>query len=99
MTKRKLLQIHKKLLERVRLMIKVHFLSIIGGILSIVVSNSLNAAWGDSVSSFCYDEVGDDQFCFNNEGDCNKDQKSDQIAESHCDKEDSSMVPISLYLK
>ncbi len=79
-------------------MIKVHFLSIIGSILLIVVNNSLNAAWGDSVSSFCYDVVGADHFCFNNEGDWNKTQKSDQIAESHCYKEDSSMVPISLYL-
>jgi hypothetical protein len=83
--------------SRVRLRIIVHFLSIIGGILSIVVIPLTRP--GETLSSFCYDEVGDDQFCFNNEGDCNKDQKSDQIPESHCDKEDSSMVPISLYLK
>jgi hypothetical protein len=69
-------------------MIRIHFLSIIVGILLILVSNSQNLAWGDSVSGFCYDEVGDDQFCFNNEDDCNKAQNSNQIAESHCYKEE-----------
>jgi len=65
-------------------MIKVHFLSIIVGILLIVLSNSHNVTWADSFSSSCYDEVGDGQFCFNKEADCNNAQKSDQIAESHC---------------
>jgi len=69
-------------------MIRIHFLSIIVGILLILVSNSHNLAWGDSVSGFCYDEVGDDQFCFNNVDDCNKAQNSNQIAESHCYKEE-----------
>jgi hypothetical protein len=70
-------------------MIRIHFLSIIVGILLILVSNTHNVVWGDSVSSFCYDKVGDDQFCFNSEDHCNEAQNSDQIAESHCYKEDS----------
>ena len=69
-------------------MIRIHFLSIIVGIVLILVSNSHNLAWEYSVSSFCYDEVGDDQFCLHNEDDCNKAQNSNQIAESHCYKEE-----------
>ena len=69
-------------------MMRIHYLSIILGILLILVSNTHNVVWGDSVSSFCYDEVGDDQLCFNNEANCNVAQNSDQIAESHCYKED-----------
>ena len=48
----------------------------------------LNVSWGDTLSSFCYDEVGDNEFCFNNEEDCNKSQKDNQIAESHCYEKD-----------
>jgi hypothetical protein len=69
-------------------MIRIHFLSIIVGILLILVSNTHNLVWGDSVNGFCYDEVGDDHFCFNIEADCNQAQNSDQIAESHCYKEE-----------
>jgi hypothetical protein len=68
---------------------RIHYLSIVLGIILILVSNTHNVVWGESVSGFCYDEVGDNQFCFNNERDCNKDQKGNQIAESNCYKEDS----------
>ena len=44
---------------------------------------------GESERGFCYDEVGDNEFCFNSEEDCNKSQKDNQIAESNCYKEDS----------
>ena len=48
-----------------------------------------SSSWGESVSSFCYDEVGENHFCFKNEKDCNKEQSDNQIAESPCYKEDS----------
>jgi len=48
----------------------------------------LNVSWGDTLSGFCYDEVGDKEFSFNNEEDSNKSQKDNQIAESHCYEKD-----------
>ena len=60
-------------------------------LLSIMISSLLfglsllpNLSSGESVSDFCYDEVGDNEFCFNSEEDCNKSQKDNQIAESNC---------------
>lgn len=47
-----------------------------------------SSSWGESMSSFCYDEAGDNQFCFKNEKNCNKQQVDDQIAESPCYEED-----------
>ena len=52
--------------------------------LSIVPTLSL----GESERGFCYDEVGDNEFCFRIEEDCNKSQKDNQIAESNCYEED-----------
>ena len=46
-------------------------------------------SWGESVNSFCYDEAGDNQFCFKNVKNCNKQQINDQIAESPCYEEDN----------
>jgi len=51
-------------------------------------------SWGESLSGFCYDVVGDNEYCFNNEEYCSKSQKGDQMAESNYYKEDSSLVPI-----
>jgi len=70
-------------------MIRVSLLSIMISVLLFGLSFVHNLSSGESVSGFCYDEVGDNEFCFNNEEDCNKDQKGNQIAESNCYKEDS----------
>jgi hypothetical protein len=70
-------------------MIKVSLLSIMIIILLVGVTVAHNLSWGEPLSDFCYDQVGDNEFCFNNEEDCNKDQKGNQIAESNCYKEDS----------
>lgn len=75
-------------------MIKISLLSVMIGILLIGLSNLHNLAWADAVSNFCYDEIGDNHFCFSNKEDCDKAQKSNQIAESHCYEEDPSLVPI-----
>ena len=69
-------------------MIKVSLLSIKLSILLFGASIAHNLSWGEPVCDSCYDEVGDNQFCFNNEGDCKEDQRDNQIAESHCYKED-----------
>jgi len=42
----------------------------------------------DSDKDFCYDQVGDDQFCFNTKQKCKHEQKHDEIAESPCYNED-----------
>jgi hypothetical protein len=70
-------------------MIRISLLSIMISVLLFGLNVAHNLSWGESVSGFCYDEVGDNQFCFNNEKDCNKDQKRNQMAESSCYKEDS----------
>lgn len=48
-----------------------------------------SSSWGESVNSFCYDQVRENHFCFKNEKDCNKEQSDNQIAESPCYEEDS----------
>jgi hypothetical protein len=70
-------------------MIKITLLIIMISMLLFGLSISHNLSWGESMSGFCYDEVGDNQFYFNNEKECNKNQKGNQIAESNCYKEDS----------
>jgi hypothetical protein len=75
-------------------MIRITLLSIITSVLLFGLSVVHNLSWRKSVSGFCYDEIGDNEFCFNDEEDCNKSQKGDQMAESNCYKEDSSLVPI-----
>ena len=75
-------------------MIRITLLSIMLSVLLFGLSVVHNLSWGESVSGFCYDEVGDNEFCFNNEEDCRKSQKGNQMAESNCYKEDSSLVPI-----
>jgi hypothetical protein len=70
-------------------MIRVSLLSIMISVLLFGLSVVHNLSWAVSVSGFCYDEVGDNEFCFNNQEDCNKHQKVNQIAESNCYKEDS----------
>jgi hypothetical protein len=39
-------------------------------------------------ADYCYDQVGDGHHCFEKEKRCDKAQKDDEIAESHCYKED-----------
>ena len=70
-------------------MIRVSLLTIMISVLLFGLSVVHNLSWGESVSGFCYDEVGDNEFCFNNQEDCNKHQKVNQIAESNCYKKDS----------
>jgi len=55
----------------------------------LLVSGIHSLSWGESVKSFCYDEAGDNEFCFKNEKDCNKEQSDNQIAESPCYEDDS----------
>ena len=69
--------------------IRISLLSIMISFLLFGLSVVHNLSWGESVTGFCYDEVGDNEFCFNSEEDCNKSQKDNQIAESNCYKEDS----------
>ncbi len=70
---------------RIRISLLIIMISLLLFGLSIVP----NLALGDSERGFCYDEVGDNEFCFNSEEDCNKSQKDNQIAESNCYEEDS----------
>jgi hypothetical protein len=51
----------------------------------------LSLSYPSSVSAdkdFCYDQVGDGHHCFEKEGNCKDAEKHDEIAESHCYKED-----------
>jgi len=69
-------------------MIRISLLSIMISLLLFGLSTVPNLALGESERGFCYDEVGDNEYCFNNQEDCNKSQKDNQIAESNCYKED-----------
>jgi hypothetical protein len=69
-------------------MIRISLLSIMISLLLFGLSIVPNLSLGVSERGFCYDEVGDNEFCFNSEQDCNKSQKDNQIAESHCYEED-----------
>ena len=69
-------------------MIRISLLSIMISFLLFELSIVPNLSLGESMSNFCYDEVGDNEFCFNSEEDCNKSQKDNQIAESNCYEED-----------
>ncbi len=51
-------------------------------ILSLSYLPSVNAD-----KDFCYDQVGDGHHCFEKEKMCDKAQRHDEIAESHCYKE------------
>ena len=42
----------------------------------------------DSDKDYCYDQVGDGHPCFDTKQKCRQEQKSDDIAESHCYNED-----------
>jgi hypothetical protein len=68
-------------------MINITLSSILISVLLFGVSIVHNLSWGESMSGFCYDVVGDNQFCFNNEEDCNQAQKGNQMAETHCYEE------------
>jgi hypothetical protein len=65
-------------------MIRISLLSMMISLLLFGLSIAPNLSLGESVRGFCYDEVGDNEFCFNNQEDCNKSQKDNQIAESNC---------------
>ena len=70
------------------IIIRISLLSIMISLLLFGLSIVPNLSLGESVRGFCYDEVGDNEFCFNNQEDCNKSQKDNQIAESNCYEED-----------
>ena len=53
-----------------------------------LVSTSYGVASADSDKHFCYDQVGDGHFCFENKNKCKYEQKHDEIAESPCYNED-----------
>jgi hypothetical protein len=53
-----------------------------------ILTNSYNILFADSDKDFCYDQVGDGHFCFDTKEKCKHEQKHDEIAESHCYKED-----------
>jgi len=65
-------------------MIRISLLSMMISLLLFGLSIVPNLSLEESVRGFCYDEVGDNEFCFNSEEDCNKSQKDNQIAESNC---------------
>lgn len=44
--------------------------------------------WADSDKDFCYDQIGDDHFCFTTIQKCKHQQKHNEIAESPCYNED-----------
>lgn len=69
-------------------MIRISLLSIMISLLLFGPSIVPTLSLGESERGFCYDEVGDNEFCFKSEEDCNKSQKDNQIAESNCHKED-----------
>ena len=65
-------------------------------VIFIVANNipSVISAYRDK--DFCYDQVGDGQFCFDKEKQCEKKLKNDNLAESPCynkDVKDWSLVP------
>jgi hypothetical protein len=64
-------------------MIKITLLIIMISMLLFGLSVIHNLSWGESMSGFCYDEVGDNQFCFNNEKECNKKQRAIAIKNTH----------------
>ena len=74
-------------------MIKI-LLSVIISIVLFVVGIADNLSSGESATGICFDEVGDNRFCFNDMEHCNEVQKRDEMAESNCYKEDSSVLPI-----
>ena len=51
---------------------------------------SSHIAWSDSDrdKDYCYDQVGDAQFCFDSKEKCRHEQKSDEIGESPCYNKD-----------
>jgi hypothetical protein len=70
-------------------MIGISLLSIMISLLLFGLSIVPNLSLGESERGFCYDEVGDNEFCFKSQQDCNKSQKDNQIAESNCYEEES----------
>jgi hypothetical protein len=69
-------------------MIRISLLSIMISLLLFGLIIVPNLSLGESERCFCYDEVGDNEFCFNSKEDCNKSQKDNQIAETNCYEED-----------
>jgi hypothetical protein len=64
---------------------------IVFAILILEMANiSFNIAWSDSDKDkdYCYDQVGDGHFCFDNKQKCRHEQKQDEIAESPCYNKD-----------
>lgn len=58
-------------------------------ILSVVtIGSSYKIATVNADKGYCYDQVGDGHHCYQKENSCQKAQKEDDIAESHCYKED-----------
>jgi hypothetical protein len=67
--------------------IRISLLSTMISLLLFGLSIVPNLSLGESERGFCYDEVGDNEFCFKSEEDCNNSQKDNQIAESNCYEE------------
>lgn len=53
-----------------------------------LISSLYSVAWADSDKDFCYDQVGDGEFCFNTKQKCKHEQKDDDISESPCYNKD-----------
>jgi hypothetical protein len=70
------------------IIIRISLLSIMISLLLFGLSIVPNLSLGELEPGFCYDEVGDNEFCFKSEQDCNSSQKDNQIAESNCYEED-----------
>jgi hypothetical protein len=53
-----------------------------------VMSGSISLVLAESHEDYCYDQIGDGHTCFETKNKCIQGQQRDDIAESHCYKED-----------
>ena len=68
-------------------MMKINFFTLLPvvAILACSVPSGVSAQFE---KGFCYDRIGDEQFCFHTENKCESQQKDDHMAESPCYNED-----------
>jgi hypothetical protein len=53
----------------------------------VTIGSSYKIATVSADEGYCYDQVGDGHHCYQKENRCEKAQKEDDIAESHCYRE------------
>jgi hypothetical protein len=56
-------------------------------LIMVTICSSYKIATVSADKGYCYDQVGDGHHCYQKENRCEKAQKEDDIAESHCYRE------------